>query len=78
MTIGVRLSPSMYWGKVATLEPRRRITSPSTSSVPARMRSTVDLPAPLPPTSPILAPAFTFIPRLARPCLQNFPRNSAQ
>jgi hypothetical protein len=51
-------------GKVGRAQPRRQVTSPpSTSSEPARMRSRVDLPAPLPPMRPILAPGPTFIPR---------------
>src|SRR4051794_23745720 len=53
-----RPSPVTSWGMKAATRPRRRVTSPSSASWrPARIRSSVDLPPPSGPSTPIRAPA---------------------
>ena len=55
---GVRSSPATCCGRKACTRPRRRTTSPASGcSRPARMRSSVDLPPPLGPSTPIREPA---------------------
>jgi hypothetical protein len=56
----VRSSPSGFWSRYAATSPRRRTISPVEGcSRSARMRSSVDFPAPFGPTTPIRAPSAT-------------------
>ena len=55
-----RSSPSSCCGRNATTRPRRWVTSPaSATSSPARMRSSVDLPPPFGPITPMRTPGST-------------------
>ncbi len=57
---GSRSSPSTSCGRCASTSPRRRVTVPASgSSSPATIRSSVDLPPPLGPSTPIREPAST-------------------